>query len=350
MSSPASPSASRPAGRAIREVDGRLLSSPAQFAREVLEPCLPVVMRGLVAGWPAVHAATRSVEDFQSYLAGFDNGGAADVFVGDPAIAGKYYYAEDFRGFNFERRHMRFIEVLSAIVATRELPGAPTMYLGSVPIADFLPGFTEHNVLHVLGAHIAPRIWLGHASNVSAHFDAYDNVACVVAGARRFTLYSPQSLGGLYVGPLDHTMAGQPVSLAASAPPDDDKYPLFAEARAQALSAELEPGDGIYIPKLWFHHVEATAPFNGLVNYWWDAFSGGPDAPYTGLLLSMIAIAERPVRERLAWKAFFEHYVFRSNGHPLAHLPAERHGMLGPLKDNYAKIRAIVMHRLRGGG
>jgi len=42
--------------------------------------------------------------------------------------------------------------------------------------------------------------------------------------------------------------------------------------------------------------------------------------------------------------------VFRSNGHPLAHLPAEHHGMLGPLKPhNYAKIRAIVMHRLRGG-
>ena len=49
------------------------------------------------------------------------------------------------------------------------------------------------------------------------------------------------------------------------------------------------------------------------------------------------------------WKAFFDHYVFRSNGHPLVHLPTEQHGMLGSLKpDNYAKIRAIVMHRLRG--
>ncbi len=335
--------------RMLREIDGRSLSSPAQFAREILEPCLPVVMRGLVAGWPAVHAATRSVGDFQSYLARFDNGGSAEAFVGEPKIAGKYYYAEDFNGFNFESRRMRFIDAVSAIVESRGQPGAPTMYMGSVPIKEYLPGFTEHNVLHVLAAHIAPRIWLGHASNVSAHFDAYDNVACVVAGVRRFTLYSPDTLGGLYVGPLDHTMAGQPVSLAASAPRDDDKYPLFRNAREQALTAELEPGDGIYIPKLWFHQVEATAPFNGLVNYWWDAFSAGPDAPYTGLLLSMIAIAERPERERAAWRAFFEHYVFRGNGHPLAHLPPERHGMLGPLKDNYAKIRAIVMHRLRGG-
>ncbi|MDE1939018.1 MAG: cupin-like domain-containing protein, partial [Alphaproteobacteria bacterium] len=88
----------------------------------------------------------------------------------------------------------------------------------------------------------------------------------------------------------------------------------------------------------------------GLINYWWDAFSTGPDAPYTSLLLAMIAISERPPKERQAWKAYFDHYVFRSKGHPLAHLPADQHGLLGPLKpDNYGKIRAWVMHMLRGG-
>jgi hypothetical protein len=334
----------------LREVDGRELSSPAQFLTEVVEPCLPVVMRGLVSGWPAVHAATRSAEDFQDYLARFDNGGVTETFVGDPKIAGKYYYAEDLKGFNFERRRMRFADALSAMIATHGRRGAPTMYVGSLPVNDYLPGFAAQNVLQVLAAHVAPRIWLGHASNVSAHFDAFDNVACVVAGTRRFTLYPPEAIEGLYVGPLDNTMAGQPVSLAASAPPDDNKYPLFRKIRGQALCAELKPGDGIYIPKLWWHQIESTASFNGLVNYWWDAFSAGPDTPHTGLLLSMLAIAERPLPERQAWKAFFDHYVFRSNGHPLAHLPAEQHGMLGPLKpDNYAKIRAIVMHRLRGG-
>jgi hypothetical protein len=76
-----------------------------------------------------------------------------------------------------------------------------------------------------------------------------------------------------------------------------------------------------------------------------------PDSPYTTLLLSMIAIAERPPAEREAWKALFDHYVFRANGHPLAHLPAEQHGLLGPLKpDNYGRIRARVLHLLRGGG
>jgi hypothetical protein len=307
-------------------------------------------MRGLVGGWPAVHAATRSAEDFQRYLARFDNGGQTEAFVGDPKIAGKYYYAEDLKGFNFARSSMRFADAVAAMVATHAGSGAPTMYVGSVPVKDYLPGFAAQNVLPVLAAQVEPRIWLGHASNVSAHFDAFDNVACVVAGSRRFTLFPPEAIRGLYVGPLDNTMAGQPVSLAASEPMDDDRYPLYREIRERALCAELMPGDAIYIPKLWWHQIEATASFNALVNYWWDAFASGSDAPYTGLLLSMIAIAERPAPERQAWKAFFDHYVFRSNGHPLQHLAAEQHGMLGPLKpDNYAKIRAFVMHRLRGG-
>jgi hypothetical protein len=67
------------------------------------------------------------------------------------------------------------------------------------------------------------------------------------------------------------------------------------------------------------------------------------------MLLAMIALAERPPAERAAWRAWFDHYVFRPDGHPLAHLPAERHGLLGPLKPaNYGRIRALVMRLLRG--
>jgi hypothetical protein len=111
---------------------------------------------------------------------------------------------------------------------------------------------------------------------------------------------------------------------------------------------ELEPGDALFLPNLWWHRVESTAPFNGLINYWWDAFASGPDSPYTTMLLAMIAISERPPRERQAWRAMFDHYVFRGGGHPLAHLPADQHGLLGPLKpDNYGKIRARVLHMLR---
>jgi hypothetical protein len=171
----------------------------------------------------------------------------------------------------------------------------------------------------------------------------------VVAGRRRFTLYPPAAIGDLYIGPIDHTLSGQPVSMAAGVP-GDEAYPRFAAAQASAILVDLEPGDALYLPKLWWHQVEALDPVNILVNYWWDGFAAGPDSPYAALLLAMIAVAERPEPERAAWRAYFDHYVFRPNGHPLAHLPADRHGVLGPLGEgNYGRIRTLVMRMLRGG-
>ena len=85
-----------------------------------------------------------------------------------------------------------------------------------MPTREYLPGFAEINPMPLLKASISPRIWVGHASNVAAHYDTVDNLACLAAGTRRFTLYPPDSIDKLYVGPIDNTMAGQPVSLAAS--------------------------------------------------------------------------------------------------------------------------------------
>jgi hypothetical protein len=333
--------------RALCEIDGRDLE-PTRFQQELVQGCRPVLIRGLVSDWPALQAASASPRTLKDYLGTFDIGGRVDAFFGDPAIAGKYYYNPGLDGFNFERRTMKLLEALEAIVEAVERPGAKSVYVGSVPASDYLPGFATGNPLPLLGS-TTPRIWLGTASNVSSHYDTLDNLACVIAGRRRFTLYAPELIGKLYVGPIDNTMAGQPVSLAASAPVGSaEEFPLFEEVRNQALTADLMPGDALYLPKLWWHQVESVAPFNGLVNYWWDAFSAGPDAPYAALLLSMITIAERPAAERQAWKAFFDHYAFRSNGHPLAHLPPEKHGLLGPLKpDNYSKLRARILHLLR---
>jgi len=336
--------------RAPIELSASDFATPEQFHRAVVEPCRPVVLRGLVAHWPVLQAA-RTAEGLRSYLAGFDAGQEADAFFGAPRIHGRYYYGEGLEGFNFERRRMRVADIVNVILSDKEVGGeAASVYLGSLPLDDYFPGFPESNILPILGPAVRPRIWLGHASTISCHYDTLDNVACVIAGTRRFTLYPPETIGDLYVGPIDHTMAGQPVSLAASSPPDDERFPRFPAAREQALEAELQPGDALYMPKLWWHQVESTGLYNGLVNYWWDATAVGPDAPYTALLLAMIAIAERPEGERRAWRAFFDHYAFRPDGHPLRHLPAERHGVLGPLQPrNYGAIRAWVMRILRGG-
>src|SRR5918999_976336 len=158
------------------------LTSPERFAREVVEPCRPVILRGLVRHWPVVEAGERSARALKEYLSSFDTGAPVEVFFGAPAIAGKYFYNEDLSGFNFERRHMSLSEALELMVCRLSRADAPSGYVGSVPTEDFLPGFAARNPMPLPGPGVAPRIWLGHAANVSCHHDTFDNLACVVAG------------------------------------------------------------------------------------------------------------------------------------------------------------------------
>ena len=335
---------------AVAEVDPSAVSDPERFRRDVAESCEPAVLRGACSDWPALEAAQQSWNALASYIAQFDNGVPAQAFIGDSEIAGRYFYRDDFDGFNFAREDLRVTEALERIGTSAEKPGAMTLYMGSLPADDHLPGFGAENRLPMLDEQVRPRVWIGNASQVACHFDTFENIACVVAGRRHFTLFPPEAIGDLYVGPIDNTMAGQPVGLAVGSAPGDPRFPRFEQARDHARVVELEPGDALYLPKLWWHQVEATESINMLVNYWWDAFRQGPDAPYSTMLLAMIAIAERPPAERAAWRAFFDHYVFRKDGHPLAHLPESKHGVLGPLQPrNYGRIRAFVMQLLRGG-
>ncbi|MFX6149073.1 cupin-like domain-containing protein, partial [Acinetobacter baumannii] len=89
-----------------------------------------------------------------------------------------------------------------------------------------------------------------------------------------FTLFPPDQFGNLYLGPLDNTPAGRAVSMVDFAEPDFAAHPRFREALAHAQVAELEPGDAIFIPSMWYHHVEGRSAFNVLINYWWRETPG----------------------------------------------------------------------------
>ncbi|MGH8259165.1 MAG: cupin-like domain-containing protein, partial [Steroidobacteraceae bacterium] len=226
------------------EIDAGELSSPERFQREVVEACRPAIIRGLVEDWPVVQAARSSPRTLREYLSAFDAGQRIEAFFGEPSIAGKYYYTADLKAVNFERRAMKLLDAIDAIVEAVERPHARSVYAGSVPTLQCLPGFAAGNPMPLLPDGTEPRIWLGTASSVASHYDTFDNLACVIAGRRRFTLYAPELIGRLYVGPIDNTLSGPPVSLAASTG-GGQEFPLFEEVRAMALSAELEAGDAL---------------------------------------------------------------------------------------------------------
>ena len=299
------------------------------FEDEILPQGEPVILKDLVSDWPVVHAALQSRNDLGSYLKQHDSGVAIETFVGQPEMKGRYFYNQEMTGFNYEKGETTLSHIVDQLLLTAEGPPPLMIYAGSAPSGATMPDFSRQNPMPLLNSEIEPRLWLGNTSRVAAHYDNSRNIACCIAGTRRFTLFAPEQIANLYVGPLEFTMAGPPASMVDFDNPDYDRYPKFREAEEAALIAELEPGDAIYIPSLWWHHVEASGPLNMLANYWWMPKCAGP--ALEAVLLALMTIRDQPEPEKQAWKAFFEHYVFGSEADQVAdHLPKKWQTVTGP--------------------
>jgi hypothetical protein len=328
----------------MRELKG---VDPARFRAETMAAYEPVVLRGAVRDWPLVQKGLASPEAAAGYLQGFDRGRPVETFVGPAAIAGRIFYDPSLSGFNFERRAQPLPVTLAKLLEHLDDPSPPAVYVGAIDLRGNLPEVAAENRLDLVAPEVPPRIWIGNAIEISAHFDVSHNIACVAAGRRRFTLFPPDEVANLYIGPLEFTVAGQPISLVSIEAPDLKAHPRFEKAQARALTAELEPGDAVYIPPLWWHHVRALTPFNVLVNYWWEEAPLGAGSPFDCLVHGLLAIRHLPEPEREAWRALFDHYIFEKGGPAAAHLPEGRRGILGPLTPAMAQqIRAFLMRGL----
>jgi hypothetical protein len=308
----------------------------------------PAVFRGIVSNWPAVSAGRQGPVAAAAYLEQFNRGISVDAFVGTAEMDGRYFYNSEVSGFNFERGRVPLSQLLGIVSAGDD---ARPVYSGSLPVRQVLSGFEAENTLSlVAGKNTEPRIWIGNQSRVAPHFDESDNVACVVAGRRRFTLFPPDQVSNLYISPLDFTVAGQPASMVDLAAPDLEKYPRFAEAIRHAFVADLEPGDAIYIPALWWHGVQSAEPFNILVNYWWQDVPPGSTSSFAAMVHGILALRELAPETREAWRAYFDHFVFQRDGDPAAHLPAGRRGILEtPSSQLRARIRQFLVRVLSSG-
>ncbi len=306
---------------------------PATFREEVRPANRPAVFRGLAHHWPAVSAGSSAAADLTNYLEGFDQGGSVvETLIGSPDIEGYLFYSEDMAGLNFARSKQRLAGVLRELTRLADERRPPAIAVQSVKIDQALPGFAEENRLDLLGLEVRPRLWIGNKVTVAPHFDLKENIAVVVAGRRRFTLFPPDQLPNLYVGPFDFSPAGAPVSMVDWRAPDIARYPRYREAQAHAETVELEPGDAIYIPYMWWHGVESLTPLNMLVNYWWNE-APPTGSPFDVLMHALLVLRDLRPEQRTVWRGMLDHYVFGTNGEPLAHLAPEHRGALGGLDE-----------------
>jgi len=313
----------------------------------------PAVLRGLVRDWPAVAAGRRSALATVEYLRRFDNGHPVDAIMTPAEIQGRIFYDPQMSGFNYLRNRLTIGAVAEQALRYSTFERAPAVAAQSALVSGCLPGFTAENRVAFLDPAIVPRIWLGTAITTPTHLDEWNNIGCAVSGRRRFTLFPPEQIVNLYIGPLDFAPTGAPMSLVRLHDPDFARFPRFRQALDAAVTAVLEPGDAIFIPPLWWHHVESLEPFNVLLNYWWTAAADAAtatDSGFDALILAILNLRHLPAPTRRAWRALLDHFALADLEEAVGHIPPHRHGVLGkPKGEPLARWRAHLIEKLRQG-
>lgn len=303
----------------------------------------PLLIKGALAHWPMVQAARAG--RLGDYLAPFDRGQPLMVFRAKAGAAGRIFYNEAMDGFNFERLTGQLMPTLRQL--EREDAGGDCLYVGSTPVDHHLPGLRAHNDLELPGRAPLVSLWFGNRTRIAAHFDLPDNFACVVAGRRRFTLFPPEQVANLYPGPLDFNPAGQAISLVDFYAPDFARFPRYREALQAAQVAEMEPGDLLFVPSMWWHQVEGLDGLNMLVNYWWRATPAWSGLPQDALLHALLSIGGLPQAQRRAWGQIFQHLVVNRE-EAAAHLPPQRRGPLVDLdRESASRLKKLLIEKLQ---
>lgn len=332
-----------------RPIAERRGDGPGVLAEAVFATTEPVVLRGIAAHWPMVRAARRSMQDAVGYLHDHVRPDAPPVVAttAPPGCGGRVFYNDALDGFNFRQERVPLGVVLDTLLNYAANDAAPMIYVASTTIDTWLPQFRAGNDFNFGHRDPLASIWIGNRSRIAAHQDVPDNLACVVAGRRRVTLFPPEQLRNLYIGPLDFNPAGQAISLVDFEAPDLGRFPRFAEAMQHAQVADLEPGDAVFIPSLWWHHMEGLDAFNVLVNYWWRESPAWMDTPMNVLMYALMSLRDLPAHERAHWQDVFRHYVFEADADTAAHIPEAARRVLSPLDEARAReLRARLLQRI----
>eukprot|EP00053_Salpingoeca_punica_P009790 m.88140 g.88140 ORF g.88140 m.88140 type:complete len:406 (-) comp15167_c0_seq1:63-1280(-) len=165
-----------------------------------------------------------------------------------------------------------------------------------LPLEAFIvvsPGFDPANDHLFRQTHV----WVSPPNTTTpCHFDLFHNFYVQLAGRKRFLLFPPAQWQQLYLYPLLHP-AGRStqVDLDGDVAEQRRRFPAYVPGHVRALVADLGPGDVLYLPPLWFHHVTAVGSEASVsISVW---------SPYLAAEIA-VKIAEKvPLPIRKSWSS-----------------------------------------------
>lgn len=219
---------------------------PGEFGRDYVGRNRPLVISQATGNWPALQRWSfpffRELDS--SYEVTLEIG---DVLVQEPRFEKLPFSAYIERieaGTVSGESYLSLFEIFRAFPQLR----------GDVDF-DLL---ARHKVLNELIGWIGPQ---GTVTNY--HFDRADTLIGQIVGRKRFFLVEPAQSTQMVPSPKYDWFSG--LSQVDAQHWDAAKHPQFAEVRA--LTAELAPGELLFIPKGWWHHVESLSPSVSVSNF-----------------------------------------------------------------------------------
>ncbi|WP_010606513.1 cupin-like domain-containing protein [Pseudoalteromonas maricaloris] len=271
----------------------------------------PIIISELFKDWPYVELAKDSPSHLLRKLLSIASKKLVDTLLIESKHKGLISYAsEDYERFTFKKFQVPLKAVLKRLIVEKRDEHSEDIAVQSALIEQCLPSFLTQNPSPNFLSEISPRIWIGTATTVPGHYDTSHNIALNVCGKRTFYLLPPNAIPNIYVAPIDRTITGPAISLVDFEKPDLSKYPKFKNVHKDVQIAELEVGEALYIPPMWWHNVKSHERANILVNYWWENKTASELTSTESLIHAILTIRALPKYQRDAWKEVFKHYVF----------------------------------------
>ncbi|XP_060552824.1 bifunctional peptidase and (3S)-lysyl hydroxylase Jmjd7-like isoform X2 [Ruditapes philippinarum] len=257
--------------------------SPLQFYRDFVAPNKPVLIKNAIDHWPALKKWTPEylrdkIGDQEVTVAVTPNGYA------DAVTDGKFVMPEE--------RMMKLSQFLDILDKPESAKGVFYVQKQNSNLTDEFVSVMEDVDPEIKWgsdafgkAPDAVNFWMGDKRAVtSMHRDHYENLYCVVRGWKKFLLIPPTDLpsvpyelfpaavfqendkGQFMI--VDDDKTGQ-VPWVAIDPlnPDYNKFPQYRNAKP--IEVTVHAGQMLYLPSLWFHHVQQSHGCIA-VNYWYD--------------------------------------------------------------------------------